>query len=118
MKNKRALSDKFFEKFMPGGYLTAITDIVRRTDELMMCMRGKSVDIYYKSMVAINKYDHEHPETAGVIDMRIAMSSFVGYGLYNEYMLNVKYETDDKGKLTCKFVSDVAQIQLVDPQSN
>ena len=48
MKN-RAISEKFFYEFKSGKYQN-ILQTVKQDDDLIMCLRGDYITIYYKSM--------------------------------------------------------------------
>ena len=47
---KRALNQKFLNKFKNGGEYEEITNIVRNDNNLILCLRGNYVGIYYKCM--------------------------------------------------------------------
>ncbi len=53
----RALDEKFFKQFIKDGEYYNITCLIRDDSNLMMCLRGSYVTIYYKSLqiLRINK---------------------------------------------------------------
>ena len=47
---KRALKQEFLNKFKEGGEYAEITDLVKKDNSLILCLRGDNVCIYYKCL--------------------------------------------------------------------
>lgn len=47
---KRAINQKFLNNFKEGGEYAEITEVVKKDNSLIMCLRGDNVCIYYKCL--------------------------------------------------------------------
>lgn len=93
--NPRALNDEFLAKFKTGIH-KAVLDEVKKDNELIMCLRGTYVTIYYKSLQILKLHNTGRLEINSKYGINPKDKE---YGYPNDFNAH-KYFTEAKEKLS------------------